>query len=298
MDSLEQLRRRLGVFDDLGEIVRTMKAFAAVSVRQYEQAVESLAVYSRTVELSLHVVLRTMPPPAAEPARPASTAAVVFGSDHGLCGHFNEEIAAYALRRLSGAGPAGARAHVLGVGTRAAELLADAGLVPAAQMPMPGSAAGITATVRQILLNIDAWQLEAGLPRVVLLHNRPLPGNRYEPLELQLLPVDLAALRAAGHRWDSRSLPTYTMDREQLFAALLRQHLFVTVFRACAQSLAAENAARLAAMEAAERNLRDRHEELLGEFQRRRQDTITAEILDIVSGYETLQSQDGHAAGI
>jgi F-type H+-transporting ATPase subunit gamma len=125
-----------------------------------------------------------------------------------------------------------------------------------------------------------------------------LPGNRYEPCELQVLPVDLDALRAAEQRWSSRSLPTYSMEPEPLFAALLRQYLFVVVFRACAQSLAAENASRLAAMEAAERNLRDRHDELLGEFRRRRQDEITAEILDIVSGYEALQSPDGHTVDI
>jgi F-type H+-transporting ATPase subunit gamma len=294
MDSLERLRRRLDAFDDLAGVVRTMKAFAAVSARQYEQAVDSVAVYYRTVELGLHVVLRTMPPAATVRAQAARTAAVVFGSDHGLCGHFNEEIAAWALQRLVGTERAAVPPQVLGVGARAAGLLADAGLAPAEELPVPGFAGGITTTVREILLKVDAWQLEDGPLRVVLFHNRPLPGNRYEACELQLLPVDLAALRIAERRWPSRSLPTYSMDREQLFAALLRQYLFVAVFRACAQSLAAENASRLAAMEAAERNLRDRHEELLGDFRRRRQDAITAEILDIVSGYETLQSQDGH----
>jgi F-type H+-transporting ATPase subunit gamma len=80
------------------------------------------------------------------------------------------------------------------------------------------------------------------------------------------------------------------MDRQRLLAAL-RQYLFVSISRACAESLAAENASRLAAMQAAERSMEERHEELLAEFRRRRQDAITAELQDVVSGYEALRSR-------
>lgn len=292
MDTLEQLRRRLTSFEDLGEIVRTMKAFAAVTARQYEQAVESLAVYYRTVQLGLHVVLRAMPSPVPQGPRAdiGRHAVVVFGSDHGLCGRFNEEIVAHALEHVDGLAGNDPSAQILSVGARVTSVLEDAGYEPDERILAPGTAASITSTVRRILLEIDRWQIGHGPLRIDLVHNRPLPGNRYEPIRLQLLPVDLPALRNTQSRWPSASLPTYSMKAEQLFAALLRQYLFVTLFRSCAESLAAENASRLAAMQAAERNLRARHEELLGEFRRHRQDAITAELLDIVSGYEALQA--------
>jgi F-type H+-transporting ATPase subunit gamma len=76
------------------------------------------------------------------------------------------------------------------------------------------------------------------------------------------------------------------MDREQLFAALVREYLFVRLFRACAESQAAEHASRLSAMQSASRNLDDRQVELVAEFRRRRQELITAELLDVVAGYE------------
>lgn len=290
METLEHLRRRLDAFDDLGGIVRTMKALAAVSIRQYEQAVHALSGYYRTVELALHVVLRDMPPPPPPRRPPARVAAVVFGSDHGLCGRFNEDMVDYARERLEEAAGDGEAPRLIAVGARVAALLDHAGLVVEADMFVPGSAARITSTVRQILLKVEEWQREAEGQRVYLFHNRPLQGSRYHPTGVQLLPVDLRRFhRLEEQRWPSRTVPTYTMEAGALFASLLRQYFFVSVFRACAESLAAENASRLAAMQAAEKSLAERQEELLGEFRRQRQDAITAELLDVVSGYEALR---------
>ena len=294
METLEQIRHQLDTFDDLGAIVRTMKALAAVSIRQYEQAVRSLADYYRTVELGLHVVLRDMPVvPAAAPRPPERIAAVVFGSDHGLCGRFNEDMADYARERLAEATGDGEAVRLIAVGARIAALLEHIGYAAEEDMFVPGSAERITATVRQILLKVDDWQAEGRVQRVYLFHNRPISGGRYHPTGVQLLPVDLHRFhRLEEARWPGRSLPTYTTERGRLFAALLRQYFFVSIFRACAESLAAENTSRLAAMQSAEKSLDERHEELRGEFRRQRQDAITAELLDVVTGYEALRAPD------
>jgi F-type H+-transporting ATPase subunit gamma len=78
------------------------------------------------------------------------------------------------------------------------------------------------------------------------------------------------------------------MDQEPLLSSLLRQHLFVSLYRAFAESLASENASRLASMQAAERSIDERLEALRGEFRYQRQHAITEELLDIVSGFEAL----------
>lgn len=298
MDTLGELRRRLGTTDDIAGIVRTMKALAAVSIRQYEAAVHSLADYSRTIELGLHAALRDLP--AVEEAvarrdRLRAVGAVVFGSDHGLCGRFNEDIVAHALARL-GERPPGTGLHLLAIGARVAGLLEHSGLQAERQLLGPGSAARIGATVREVLLEVDAWQQRAGVQRVYLFHNRPGAGERYRPATVRLLPVSPARLRnLATRRWPGPSLPAFTMERKTLVAALLRQYFFVSVFRASAESLAAENATRLAAMQAAERNLAERHAELLAGLRRSRQEAITTELLDVVAGYEALQGPSRRA---
>ena len=58
METMESLKRRVHTAEDLYSLVRTMKALAAVNIRQLEHAVESLADYKRTIELGLRVVLR------------------------------------------------------------------------------------------------------------------------------------------------------------------------------------------------------------------------------------------------
>jgi F-type H+-transporting ATPase subunit gamma len=69
---------------------------------------------------------------------------------------------------------------------------------------------------------------------------------------------------------------------------LIRERLFVTIFRAGAEFMASEHATRLASMQAAERNIQEHLEEMTGAFRRRRQQAITEELLDVVAGFETL----------
>jgi F-type H+-transporting ATPase subunit gamma len=70
--------------------------------------------------------------------------------------------------------------------------------------------------------------------------------------------------------------------------ALIREYLFISLFRACAESLASENASRLAAMECADRNIDELLEKLNGAFHRFRQGGIDEELFDVIAGFEAL----------
>ena len=77
-----------------------------------------------------------------------------------------------------------------------------------------------------------------------------------------------------------------------MFAHLFRQYLFISFYRAFAQSLAGENAARLMAMQAAEKNIIELQDDLQARFREQRQAAITSELLDIISGFEALKEED------
>jgi len=79
------------------------------------------------------------------------------------------------------------------------------------------------------------------------------------------------------------------MPPDRLLSALLRQYFFVSLYRACALSLAAENTSRLAAMQAAEKNINERLDELKTSYQHERQAAITEELLDIISGFKAVR---------
>lgn len=75
---------------------------------------------------------------------------------------------------------------------------------------------------------------------------------------------------------------------ERTLLALVREYLFVSLFRACAVSLASENASRLAAMQRAEKNIDELLEDLNRTFHRLRQSGIDEELFDVVSGFDAL----------
>jgi len=76
--------------------------------------------------------------------------------------------------------------------------------------------------------------------------------------------------------------------------ALIREYLFISLFRACAESLASENASRLAAMQRADKNIDDLLKQLQGTFYRLRQDGIDEELFDVISGFEALSKGKPH----
>lgn len=296
MQTLEAIRRSIATAEELQSVVKAMKGMAAAGVRQFEGAVASLAEYGRTVEYGLQVLLMSRPERLlrVEPREAARLGVVLFGSDQGMCGRFNQQIVEHAVRAIGGYGLGPEGQPILIVGSRVLPLLEMAGLPVEAQVAPATSLAGIAPLVQEILARVEAWRSANGVDRIVLLYNEALGGAAYRPHTQQLYPVDLEWLRGLGARdWPSGQLPMYTLEWGGLFASLVREYFYVALYRAAAESLASENASRLASMQAAERNIEDRLDNLNLHFRHSRQQSITEELLDIVSGFEALSGGRG-----
>ena len=291
MQTTESLKRRIKSAGDLLSVVKTMKALAAVSIRQYQKAVESLDDYNRTVEMGLQIVLKermgaTMQRKGGEIKR---LGAIVFGSDQGLCGQLNEQISVFALDAMKEAGVKKENRKVLAVGARVADYVEDAGQPVEELMATPSSTAGITPLVQEIIMIIEEWHFRQNVDHFMLFYNDYISGSNYQPYKVQLLPVNHDWLKdLARKKWDSKSLPIFRMDCNKIFSSLIREYLFVSLYRAFAESLASENASRLASMQNAEKNIEEQMMDLHVQFHRTRQMTITEELLDIVAGFEAL----------
>ncbi len=289
-ESLETLQRQIGSVSELHSIVRTMKTLSAVAIRQYEKAAESLEAYQRTVEYGLAVVLRDRrtETPEKKSVAQEGVGLVVFGSDTGLCGRFNEDAAGLALGIIA---ESAGTVRLVAVGGRICPLLEERGHTPECCVAAPGTVAAVTPTVQEVLVHLEAWHAE-GIGRIELVYNQQARVEVYRPFAQRILPVELAGLpRYRRQVWPSRTLPTYTLEGGRLFAALLRQFLFAELFRACTQSHTSENASRLRAMQAAERNIEERLEALTADFRQSRQTAITEELLDVVAGFEVLRDK-------
>ena len=290
-DTTESLRRKISSAGDLQSVVRTMKALAASSIGQYEKSVRALADYYRTVELGLGACLRESGPAATLVERKAPThadaiSAIVFGSDQGLVGQFNDVVADYAIKTLA-ALPG--KCHVWAVGERVHARLADAGLSLVGLFTVPNSVQAITPLVGEIQIDSEAQRDKGENAPLWVFHNRPLSGALYEPVGQRLLPLDAQWRQGlANIHWPTANLPEVMGGGITTLRALIREYLFISLFRACAESLASENASRLAAMQRADKNINDLLEQLHGTFHQLRQSSIDEELFDVISGFEAL----------
>jgi|SaaInlV_120m_DNA_3_1039746.scaffolds.fasta_scaffold00070_24 F-type H+-transporting ATPase subunit gamma len=308
MEATERLQRRIDTLDDLHGIVRTMKTLSAVSIRQYESASDSMNEYYRTVKLGLYAALsgsHSYRTSISGIGKVRQSAAIIFGSDHGLCGRFNDDILAFTLANLNSPAASSRACRVLTVGTRLNASLEESNIEIEESFLMPGAASGIADTIQQLLLKLDGWLSEEIALDLRIFYNfqpRHRDGTTsdkiddsigYKPKMLELLPVDLNRFQhLEGENWPSRRIPTFSMDKQLLLSELLRQYFFVAMFRACAESQLCEHATRLKTMQSAQKNLEEKLDEVTSQFRRVRQEAITTELLDVISGFEAIMKED------
>ena len=301
-DGTAHLRRKIGSAADLQSVVRAMKAQAAASVGQYEKSVAALGDYARTVELGLGACFRqhplaAAPRPGAPSTRDRPIRAVVFGSDQGLVGRFNDTVVGHAARTLSARRPGAVRVWAVGERIRAG--LADAGMPPQATFAVPATVQAITRLVTDILVAVvdtapAAAESFGDASELHLFYNRPTTGSAYVPVAQRLLPLDDAwRLEQARRPWPTRLPAELLGSPVDTMRALIAEYVFVSIFRASAESLASENASRLAAMDRADRNIDRMLRVLHDRFRRSRQSRIDEELFDVIAGFKALNRRIG-----
>jgi F-type H+-transporting ATPase subunit gamma len=118
---------------------------------------------------------------------PDSIGTVVFGSDQGLVGQFNDLIADYAVKKLVFLP---GKPNVWAVGERVNALLKDSGLQTAGLFSVPNSVKAITPLIGQIVVESEAFNSQNENSELYLFYNRPKSRAVYAPVSQRLLPLD------------------------------------------------------------------------------------------------------------
>jgi len=295
MDTLEDLRKKLSGAKDIKSVVRAMKAMAASNIAQYEAAVTSLGDYYHTVSLGIVVYLMQEKIDESTENKIAPThgekpvCAIVFGSDQGLVGRFNNLMTDFVVQSLH-ALPGTKEIWV--IGDRVRLLLADAGLVAAKSFAVPNSIDAVTPLIGQILVEIEELTEKKPGMEFYIFHNQPKADTGYVPVMQRLLPLDEQWRHEfAEIKWPTKNIPELIGRAGEDLLALISAYLFVSLFKACAESLASENASRLEAMQRADKNIGNLLDSLGKKFHRLRQSSIDEELFDVVSGFEALNAK-------
>lgn len=287
MQGLQAIKKSINSAENLRSIVSTMKAHASANINQFQNAAKSSMEYRSVLDMSLYVVLSgedEIDPP--DEVTKGNTLHIVFGSDHGLAGRFNERIVSFALENISQE----SGDKVLVIGQQVFQRL-QYDLKVHKSFMQPQSADNISSMVNKMLVEIDQLREELPIEKVILYYNRPLDNATFEEETELLFPIDLVELSKNKVEWDSKGLPTYFAEKQEIISDLIKQYFFITLYRAFCFSLASENASRLASMQSAEKNIDTQLEELNYLFRRERQNNITEELNDIVSGFKSIRKK-------
>ncbi|HBM15282.1 MAG TPA: F0F1 ATP synthase subunit gamma [Lentisphaeria bacterium] len=289
-DTLQNINRKIAGARKLESVVRTMKILAASNIGQYEAAIRSLGDYYHSVRLGLNVCLSRgkslLPYSIKNTGEDTPVLAVVYGSDQGLVGQYNDILADYSAKSLN---ILPGRKYVWAVGERIRDRLLDFEIPIAGTFDVPPSIKSVSSLCSKILFETQSSLNKTDKYQFYIFNNSPGNGVIYEPAQASFLPLDEKwAKNITDIKWAGRNLPEIVKDKEKTIEGLIREYLFVSLFKASAEALMSENAARLAAMQRAEKNIQEVLEDLTMSYNRLRQESIDNELFDVISGSEVL----------
>ena len=282
MPDRHQIETQLQTVEGLRDIIHSMRSLAATYLSRTEERLGGVRAFADTVGRAIEDCLygREIRLPERD-AR--GTAVLAFFSEQGLCGRFNEVMAEEAAKHA----PDLDRPQFIAVGRRGPALLRRDKLEVLAELPSTTSPDGVDAVIHRIAQTVLRALEQGTFAELHLLYARYLSPGRIEPRFERILPLDLSQWRPAEPR---RAAPPHlALSRLDLLWELVNEYTFISLYRAFTESLAGENGMRLQSMEAARTNIDDTLEDLRLQARIQRQNEITEELLDVVSGAEALQ---------
>jgi F-type H+-transporting ATPase subunit gamma len=286
MEGLQAIRKSIESAENLKTVVSTMKAHASSNIHQFQNAAKASMEYRQVLDMSLFIVLSEEEEMAPmDDLDEDRILHIVFGSDFGLAGRFNERITSFALEKIIRRDDD----RLIVIGQQVFHRLKN-DLDIYRTFLQPQTTDNISSMVNKLLVEIDEIRDQIPIGKIILYYNKPYDNSLFSEEKELLFPLDLFELAKEKMEWESNSIPTYFSDNQRIISELIKQYFFITIYRAFCYSLASENASRLASMQSAEKNIDTRLEELNDLFRRERQNRITEELNDIISGFKAIRN--------
>lgn len=292
MAKFRELRARISGVENTAKITSAMKMVAAAKLRRAQDAIIAARPYGRKLQELLQFLASTEEGASLSPLfaerEVERVAVVVIAADRGLCGAFNTNVVRAATtlidQKFSKHRESG-RLDVITVGKRAVDYFAKRTYNVIASYP--GIFGHLEFSLARSIVNdlTDAF-LQGRVDRVVIVYTEFRSAIKQTVLNAQFLPIP---------KLEVSQMPTTPVEyifepsRAELLTSLLPKFLNTRFWNMLLDSSAAEQGARMTAMENATKNARDLVRTLRLSYNKARQASITTEILEIVSGAEALR---------
>ena len=281
--NLREVRDRIASVKSTQKITAAMKLVSAAKLRRAQTAIEGMSHYSDRLNGMLASFLGSAAGFTTELAvkRDCKRVAVIaVASDTGLCGTFNANVINRVRTVLDGYKASNIEVEVYAMGRKMHDAVRKLGYTPHEEL-MSQSSTPQYSKVATVARNLMARFSDGAIDKVEVVYSHFKSAAKQEPVNEILLPVELKMAEA-----DSQAAVDYIVEpgRDELLGALVPKVVEVKMQTALLDAVAAEHAARVLAMQIATDNATDLISELTLEYNKGRQQAITNELLDIMSG--------------
>jgi len=272
MTGLTEIQRHIAAMDELHEIVGAMRSLAGMRIQEAQRALSGVRRYADSLAAGLGAALALMPVPPVQQG--GKEALILCLAEHGFVGGFNERI-------LDAAGRASTHIQsVFVLGSRGAAIAQEGGRTVHWSAPMATRLAGVPDAVNALSAALYDGIVRGEFSRVTVVFSRT-QGSTSVIEQLRLLPIDWSTLTPAMPQ-----PPLHDLRPSELLEQLVAEYVFARLTEAAVESTASENAARFMAMESAYDNVAKKLAQLHQKGHQARQEQITEELLDLITGAE------------
>jgi len=297
METLDNLKKTLDTSKSIKQVVSTMKALSGANIKKYEKIVKILYAYRSNIELALQAIMtyddniNLSDLEFMTTTKENKNLMVVFGSNQGLCGRFNDKIINFVLEDIN----TDENNKIIVVGERLGMLMEATKLNIMQSLPIPNSIENISNTIYELLQIIEKEIKNKTSDKVFLYYTSNDETISGTLTKTRLIPIDKKILENAQKKvWPTTNIPYWQVNTRMLIADLLKQYIFVILNNVLVNSISSEQKNRLMTLQNAENNINDLIKVKNLEYNQKRQGSITSELLDVITGYSVLKKRENN----
>jgi F-type H+-transporting ATPase subunit gamma len=288
MANLKSIKKRIVSVKNTRQITKAMKMVSAAKLRRAQENVVAARPYARKLSEVLQRLAQSQDGdghPLLEKRVSEKALVILVTSDRGLCGGFNANISKVAERFIKEHTGEYSEISLLTIGRKGYEFLKN-------RQTIRKNYTGVLSTLNyqtaaMLAQEVIAGYLAGDYDEVFLYYNAFRSVMSQDITLQQLLPI--VPPEAVGEEEATAPEYIYEPSKAKLLAELLPKYIEVTMFKAMLESVASEHGARMTAMDSASKNATDMIGKLTLIYNRARQAAITTELMEIISGSESIK---------
>jgi F-type H+-transporting ATPase subunit gamma len=295
MANLKEIKRKIGCVKNTQKTSNAMKLVSSAKLKRTEELAKRSRVYAQKLTELLNEIAQKMQSSNAEgldnvffrDVKSPKTVDIVFiTADKGLCGGFNAQTIKRVNTLISEYKAQDIKVRLRAVGRKGIDYFKFNNVELTNEVVGLSSAPEYAKSTDFISEVVEAY-VNGETDKIILIHNGYVNMITQEIREDQLLPVDPSTLELSGN--STSELEVEPDDDDTLLDALVKRYIEYSMYYSLLDSLAAEHSARMQAMDAATGNAKDMVQALTIAYNKARQEAITTELIEIISGMESMK---------